>query len=171
MAMYEWLILLLLKKIKKKNHELTMNVAQKHFKETTDRGVTLTIKTLHIPREKIWIKSAVKGKCSNYYERMMSQNKRCFTLSTYLNAFANLTLKSSSKKNLFNSLLPISELDFICLALFNATLKELSFLFLEEFILQHASEAVCDRRSNGFSEVTKKGFVTWLVFIWHSTWW
>ena len=69
---------------------------------------------------------------------MMSQDNRCFTLSTYLNAFANLTLKSSSKKNLFNSLLPISELDFICLALFNATLKELSFLFLEEFILQHA---------------------------------
>ena len=131
MAMYEWLILLLLKKIKKKNHELTMNVAQKHFKETTDRGVTLTIKTLHIPREKIWIKSAVKGKCSNYYERMMSQNKRCFTLSTYLNAFANLTLKPSSKKNLFNSLLLISELDFICLALCNATLKELSFLFFE----------------------------------------
>lgn len=143
MAMYEWLILFLLKKIKKKNHELTMNVAQKHFKETTDRGVTLTIKTLHIPREKIWIKSAVTGKCSNYYNWMMSQNNRCFTLSTYLNAFANLTLKSSSKKNLFNSLLPISELDFICLALFNATLKELSFLFFEEFILQHA--AVCDR--------------------------
>ena len=96
----------------------------------------------------------------------MSQNNRCFTLSTYLNAFANLTLKSSSKKKLFNSLLPISELDFICLALFNATLKELSFLFLEEFILQHASElAVCDRRRNGFSAVTKKGFVTWLVFI------
>ena len=67
----------------------------------------------------------------------MSQNNTCFTLSTYLNAFANLTLKSSSKKKLFNSLLPISELDFICLALFNATLKELSFLFLEEFILQH----------------------------------
>ena len=85
----------------------------------------------------------------------MSQNKRCFTLSTYLNAFANLTLKSSSKKNLFNSLLPISELDFICLALFNATLKELSFLFLEEFILQHACEAVCDRRSNGF---LKRGY-------------
>lgn len=96
---------------------------------------------------------------------MMSQNNRCFTLSTYLNAFANLTLKSSSKKNLFNSLLPISELDFICLALFNATLKELSFLFLEEFILQHACEAVCDRRRKGFSAVTKKGFVTWLVFI------
>ena len=94
---------------------------------------------------------------------MMSQNNRCFTLSTYLNAFANLTLKSSSKKNLFNSLLPISEQDFICLALFNATLKELSFLFFEEFILQHASEAVCDRRRNGFSAVTKKGFVTWLV--------
>ena len=30
-----------------------MKVAQKHFKETTDQGVTLTIKTLHIPREKI----------------------------------------------------------------------------------------------------------------------
>lgn len=148
-----------------------MNVAQKHFKETIYRGVTLTIKTLHIPREKTWIKSAdITGKCSNYYNSM-SQNNRCFTLSTYLNASANLTLKSSSKKNLFNSLLLISELDFICLALFNATLKELSFLFFEEFILQHASETVCDRRSNGFSAVTKKGFVTWLVFIWHSTWW
>lgn len=31
---------------------LTMNVTQKHFKEKIDRGVTLTIKTLHIPREK-----------------------------------------------------------------------------------------------------------------------
>ena len=61
----------------------------------------------------------------------MSQNNRCFTLSTYLNAFANLTLKSSSKKKLFNSLLLISELDFICLALFNAALNELSFLFFE----------------------------------------
>ena len=29
-----------------------MNVTQKHFKETIDQGVTLTIKTLHIPREK-----------------------------------------------------------------------------------------------------------------------
>lgn len=156
---------------KEKMIHLTMNVTQKHFKETIDRDVTLTIKTLHIPREKTWIKSAeITGKCSNYYN-WMSQNNRCFTLSTYLNAFANLTLKSSSKKNLFNSLLLISELDFTCLALFNAMLKELSFLFFEKFILQHASEAVCDRRCNGFSAVTKKGFVTWLVFIWHSTWW
>ena len=95
---------------------------------------------------------------------IMSQNNRCFSLSTYLNAFVNLTLKSSSKKNLFNSLLLISELDFICLALFAATLEELSFLFFEEFIFQRASEAVCDRHSNGFSAVTKQGFVTWLVF-------
>ena len=86
----------------------------------------------------------------------MSQNNRCFTLSTYLNAFANLTLKSSSKKNLFNSLLLISELDFICLALFNATLKELSFLFFEEFILQHASEAVCDRRPMVLARLPRK---------------
>lgn len=56
---------------------LTMNVTQKHFKEKIDRGVTLTIKTLHIPREKTWIKSAVTGKDSNYYNWMMSQNNRC----------------------------------------------------------------------------------------------
>ena len=40
------------KERKEKMIHLTMNVAQKHFKETIDRGVTLTIKTLHIPREK-----------------------------------------------------------------------------------------------------------------------
>lgn len=37
---------------KEKMIHLTMNVTQKHFKETIDRDVTLTIKTLHIPREK-----------------------------------------------------------------------------------------------------------------------
>ena len=40
------------KERKKKMIQLTMNVTQKHFKETIDQGVTLTIKTLHIPREK-----------------------------------------------------------------------------------------------------------------------
>ena len=51
---------------KEKMIHLTINVTQKHFRETIDRDVTLTIKTLHIPREKTWIKSALTGKCSKW---------------------------------------------------------------------------------------------------------